>query len=65
MVSKSERKPREPDEQISVEHEVAMVKELVTENVEGGHIVFCEEASKWLHILKRLESLVFLCFLLK
>ena len=22
-----------------------MVKELVTENVEGGHIVFCEEAS--------------------
>ena len=45
VVSKSERKPKVPDEQISVEHEIAMVKELVTENVEGGHIVFCEEAS--------------------
>ena len=45
MVSKSERKAKETDKQISVEREVAMVKELVTENVEGGHIVFCEETS--------------------
>ena len=53
VVSKSERKPKVPDEQISVEHEIAMVKELVTENVEGGHI------------LKKLEGLVSLFFLLK
>ena len=53
-LAKVERKPKEPDEQISVEPEVAMVKDLVTENVEGGHIVFCEEASKLLHILKKL-----------
>ena len=45
VVSKSERKPKEPDEQISVEHEVAMVKGLVTKNIDGSHIVFCEEAS--------------------
>ena len=45
VVSKSEQKPKEPDEKISVEHEVAVVKEVVTENVEGGHIVFCEETS--------------------
>ena len=31
VVSKSERKPKEPTEQISVEHEVAVVKKLVTE----------------------------------
>ena len=29
VVSKSERKPKEPDEQISVAHEVAMVKEQI------------------------------------
>ncbi|KAK1619242.1 hypothetical protein QYE76_024759 [Lolium multiflorum] len=44
-VHKSEKKPREPEEQIKVEPAVAIVKDLVTENVEDGHIIFCEDAS--------------------
>ncbi|KAK1615428.1 hypothetical protein QYE76_020945, partial [Lolium multiflorum] len=44
-VNKSEKKPKEPEEQIKVEPAVAIVKDLVTENVEDGHIIFCEDAS--------------------
>ncbi|KAK1667558.1 hypothetical protein QYE76_055717 [Lolium multiflorum] len=44
-VHKSEKKPIEPEEQIKVEPVVAIVKDLVTENVEDGHIIFCEDAS--------------------
>ncbi|KAK1693783.1 hypothetical protein QYE76_010480 [Lolium multiflorum] len=44
-VHKSEKKPAEPEEQIKVELAVAIVKDLVTENVEDGHIIFCEDAS--------------------
>ncbi|KAK1693740.1 hypothetical protein QYE76_010437 [Lolium multiflorum] len=44
-VSKSEKKPIEHEEQIKVEPAVAIVKDLVTENVEDGHIIFCEDAS--------------------
>ncbi|KAK1603447.1 hypothetical protein QYE76_037309, partial [Lolium multiflorum] len=44
-VHKSEKKPVEPEEQIKVEPVVAIVKDLVTENVEDGHIIFCEDAS--------------------
>ncbi|KAK1681537.1 hypothetical protein QYE76_042385 [Lolium multiflorum] len=44
-VNKSEKKPIEPEEQIKVEPVVAIVKDLVTENVEDGHIIFCEDAS--------------------
>ncbi|KAK1632280.1 hypothetical protein QYE76_006595 [Lolium multiflorum] len=44
-VHKSEKKPVEPEEQIKVEPAVAIVKDLVTENVEDGHIIFCEDAS--------------------
>ncbi|KAK1684390.1 hypothetical protein QYE76_045238 [Lolium multiflorum] len=44
-VNKSEKKPIEPEEQIKVEPAVAIVKDLVTENVEEGHIIFCEDAS--------------------
>ncbi|KAK1692383.1 hypothetical protein QYE76_009080 [Lolium multiflorum] len=43
-VHKSEKKPIEPEEQIKVEP-VAIVKDLVTENVEDDHIIFCEDAS--------------------
>ncbi|KAK1697900.1 hypothetical protein QYE76_014597 [Lolium multiflorum] len=45
VVNKSEKKPIEPEEQIKVEPVVAIVKDLVTENVEDGHIIFCEDAS--------------------
>ncbi|KAK1615684.1 hypothetical protein QYE76_021201 [Lolium multiflorum] len=45
IVNKSAKKPIEPEEQIKVEPAVAIVKDLVTENVEDGHIIFCEDAS--------------------
>ncbi|KAK1646089.1 hypothetical protein QYE76_063894 [Lolium multiflorum] len=45
VVHKSEKKPIEPEEQIKVEPAVAIVKDLVTENLEEGHIIFCEDAS--------------------
>ncbi|KAK1608130.1 hypothetical protein QYE76_031803 [Lolium multiflorum] len=45
VVNKSAKKPIEPEEQIKVEPDVAIVKDLVTENVEDGHIIFCEDAS--------------------
>ena len=45
VVNKSTKKVIEPDEQIIVEPIVAIVKDLVSENVEDGHIVFCEDAS--------------------
>ena len=45
VVNKSKRKARELDEEINVEPAVAIVKDLVTTNVEDGHIVFCEDAS--------------------
>ncbi|KAK1605393.1 hypothetical protein QYE76_029066 [Lolium multiflorum] len=44
-VNKSEKKPKEPEEQIKIEPAVAIVKDLVTENVEDGHIIFYEDAS--------------------
>ncbi|KAK1631886.1 hypothetical protein QYE76_006201 [Lolium multiflorum] len=44
-VNKSEKKPKEPEEQIKIEPAVAIVKDLVTENVEDGHIIFCKDAS--------------------
>ena len=45
MVNKSTKKPIEPDEQITVEPTVAIVKDIVSESVEDGHIIFCEDAS--------------------
>ena len=43
--TKVKKKAIEPDEQITIESTVAIVKDLVTENVEDGHIIFCEDAS--------------------
>ena len=45
VVNKSAKKPIEPEEPIKVEPAVAIVKDLVTENVEDGHIIFFEDAS--------------------
>jgi hypothetical protein len=53
-VNKSAKKPIEHEEQIKVEPAIAIVKDLVTENVEDGHIIFCEDASILFHILTRL-----------
>jgi hypothetical protein len=45
VISKSTKKAIEPDEHIIVKPAVAIVKDLVTKNVEDGHIIFCEDAS--------------------
>ncbi|KAK1619565.1 hypothetical protein QYE76_025082 [Lolium multiflorum] len=44
-VNKSEKKLKEPKNKLKIEPAVAIVKDLVTENVEDGHIIFCEDAS--------------------
>jgi hypothetical protein len=45
VLKKSANKAVEPDEQITIKSPVAIVKDLVTKNVEDGHIIFCEDAS--------------------
>jgi hypothetical protein len=45
VLNKSAKKAVEPDEQITVKSPIAIVKDLVTKNVEDGHIIFCEDAS--------------------
>jgi hypothetical protein len=45
VLNKSAKKALEPDEQITVKPAVAIVKDLVTKNVEDEHIIFCEYAS--------------------
>jgi hypothetical protein len=45
VLNKSAKKALEPDEQITVKSPVAIVKDLVTKNVEDGHVIFCEDAS--------------------
>src|SRR3954470_18689107 len=45
MVSKSTKKTVGSDELIDIEPVVAIVKDLVTRNIEDEHIVFCEDAT--------------------
>jgi hypothetical protein len=45
VINKTAKKSLEPDEQIIVKPAVAIVKDLVTENVEDRHFIFCEDAS--------------------
>ena len=45
IVNISNRKSNEPEDQIIVEPTIAMVKDLVTENIDGSDIYFCEDAS--------------------
>jgi hypothetical protein len=45
VLNKSAKKALEPDEQITVKPVVAIIKDLVTKNIEDGHIIFCEDAS--------------------
>src|SRR3954464_13595527 len=44
VVSKSAKKIVEPDEKINIELVVAIVKDLVTRNIEHGRLAFCEDA---------------------
>jgi hypothetical protein len=45
VLKKSAKKAVEPNEQITIKSPVAVVKDLVTKNVNDEHIVFCEDAS--------------------
>jgi hypothetical protein len=45
VINKYTKKAIEPDEQITVKPAVAIVKDLVTKNVEDRHIILCEDAS--------------------
>ena len=46
MVTKSSARTPKPDEQIRVEPNIAMVKDLLEEDVDGHVIYLCEEAAK-------------------
>ena len=46
MVNKSYIRTPKPDEQIKVEPSVAMVKDLLVENIDGHVIYFCDEAAR-------------------
>jgi hypothetical protein len=45
VLNKSAKKALEPNEQITFKSPVAIVKDLVTKNIEDGHIIFCEDAT--------------------
>ena len=45
VVSKSDRRANIPEEKIKVDPQVALVKDLVTENIDGSSISFCAAAS--------------------
>ena len=45
VVKKSGNKAKDHDEQLKVQSSVALVKDLTGENIEGGHIIFYEDAS--------------------
>ena len=46
MVRKSNIKAHKPSEQIKVDPIVAMVKDLLVENIDGHVIYFCDEAAR-------------------
>ena len=46
MVNKNYIRTPKPDEQIKVEPSIAMVKELLEEDMDGHVIYFCEEAAR-------------------
>ena len=46
MVNKSYIRTPKPAEQIKVEPSVAMIKDLLVENIDGHVIYFCDEAAK-------------------
>ena len=46
MVRKSNTRTPTPSEQIKVEPSVAMVKDLLVDNIDGHVIYFCDEAAR-------------------
>src|SRR4051794_14759370 len=53
VVNKSKKKAVEPDEQMSIEPAVAIVKDLVTKNIYDEYIVFCEDSSNIVSYLNK------------
>ena len=46
MVRKSYTRTPTPPEQIKVEHNIAMIKDLLVDNIDGHVIYFCDEAAR-------------------
>ena len=46
MVNKSNVRTLKPSEQINVEPNIAMVKDIVVDNIDGQVIYFCNEAAR-------------------
>ena len=55
MVNKSYARTPKPDEQIRVEPNIAMVKDLLEEDVDGHVIYFCAEAARIAKPEKRIK----------
>ena len=49
VVNKSDHKTSESEDQIKIQPQVAMIKDLVAENIDGSAICFCEDASNIVH----------------
>ncbi|KAK1614580.1 hypothetical protein QYE76_020097 [Lolium multiflorum] len=64
-VNKSEKKPKEPEEQIKIEPAVAIVKDLVTEMWRMVILFSVKMLLILFHILINPNKLVFLCYLLE
>ena len=58
IVNKSSRKVNKSKDQIVVEPTIAMVKDLVTENIDGSDIYFCEDASNLVSPNKHAKPIV-------
>ena len=58
IVSKSSRKAKDSEDKIIVEPTVAMVKDLVPENIDGCDIYFCEAASNLVETNKHHRPIV-------
>ena len=55
MVNKRYIRTAKPDEQIKVEPSIAMVKDLLEEDMDGHVIYFCEEAARSPNLIKRIN----------
>ena len=55
VVNKSYIRTPKPDEQIEVEPSIAMVKDLLEEDMDGHVIYFCEEAARIANLIKRIN----------
>ena len=55
MVRKSNTRTPTPPEQIKVEPSIAMVKDLLADNIDGHVIYFCNEAARLLDLMLKIN----------